>query len=77
MSDKLRFESFYIMREIWEKHDPYYLINEAKQFIDLKNSQIKEPFKYLGHVCDDHYSKFGSEFISMETVKIIKNLELN
>jgi hypothetical protein len=44
---------------------------EAKDYIKLNSSNIIKPFVNLGHVCDDHYSKYGSEFITNISLKRI------
>ena len=70
--DKINYESFKLMRKSWAKYDPYFFLDEAKQYINNNKKLIKKPYLYLGHTCDDHYSKFGSEFLAQMTTNIIK-----
>ena len=74
LEDKIRLESFNIMRDVWIIYNPYFLVDEAKEYISSNKNIIKKPYLYLGHTCDDHYSKFGSHFISNETVKIFNKI---
>ncbi len=74
LEDKIRLESFNIMRDVWNIYNPYFLVDEANEYISSNKNIIKKPYLYLGHTCDDHYSKFGSHFISNETVKIFNKI---
>ena len=74
LEDKIRLESFNIMRDVWYSYKPYFLVDEAKEYMSSNKNSIQKPFLYLGHTCDDHYSKFGSHFMSNETVKIFNNI---
>jgi len=45
----------------------------AKKFIELNSNNIVKPYEYMGHVCDDHYSKYGAQYISNVIIKLINN----
>ncbi len=46
---------------------------KQKKYIKNNEKLIKKPYLFLGHTCDGHYSKFGSEFMAKITTNIIKN----
>ncbi len=69
---KIRFDRFNFQKDLWQNYNnAYYNLNEAKDYIKLNNNNIIKPFVNLGHVCDDHYSKYGSEFITNISLKRI------
>ena len=47
------------------------ILDEAKKFIELNSAKIVKPYEYMGHVCDDHYSKYGAKYISNVIIKLI------
>lgn len=75
---KIRFEKFKIIKKAWQKYNnASFDLDEAKEFINLNSDKIVKPYSFLGHVCDDHYSKFGSEFMSNIIVKNLKKYIAN
>ena len=73
-NDKIDIFYFNILKDVWTNYNnAYYDQNEAIKFIELNSSNIVKQYKYLGHVCDDHYSKYGAKYISDVITKLIKS----
>ena len=68
----LRKKHFEELQKLWEPYQPYNFYDEAQEFIKLNKRDIVGNYKYLGHVCDDHYSKYGAKFLSNEIIKLFK-----
>ena len=68
----LRKKHFEKLLELWQPHKPYFFYKEANEFIRQNQKKITGNFKNLGHVCDDHYSKFGAKFLSDQISGIFK-----
>jgi len=73
-NEKIELYQFNILKDIWINYNnAYYDLNEAKKFIELNSNNIVKPYEYMGHVCDDHYSKYGAQYISNVIIKLINN----
>ena len=68
----LRKKHFEKLLELWQPYKPYFFYKEANEFIRQNQKKITGNFKNLGHVCDDHYSKFGAKFLSDQIRGIFK-----
>lgn len=74
LKDKIRFNKFNIIKDLWVSfNNAYFGLDEAKEFIKLNKHKIIKPFEFLGHTCDDHYSKFGAEFMANIVIKKINS----
>ena len=70
--EKIELYQFNILKDIWTSYNnAYYDLDEAKKFIELNSAKIVKPYEYMGHVCDDHYSKYGAKYISNIIIKLI------
>jgi hypothetical protein len=72
LRDRIKLSQFKIIKDIWINYNgAHYNLDEAKKFIELND--IVKPYEYLGHECDDHYSKHGAKYIADVILKKIKN----
>jgi hypothetical protein len=72
LKEKIELYQFNILKDIWTSYNnAYYDLDEAKKFIELNSAKIVKPYEYMGHVCDDHYSKYGAKYISNVIIKLI------
>ena len=71
---EIKINKFNIIKDLWVNYNnAYFAVDEAKEFIKLNKHKMVKPFIFLGHTCDDHYSKFGAEFMANIVIKQINS----
>ena len=73
-SQLARKKHFELLKELWEPYNSYFPKKEAEEYIKKNKDKLINNFKFLGHTCDDHYSKFGSKFLANYTLSLIKQI---
>ena len=71
-SQLIRIKHFELLKQLWEPYNSYFPKKEAEEYIKNNKEKLINNYEYLGHKCDDHYSKYGSEFISYYVLNLIK-----